>query len=303
MTLLAEAHFALGQTLFYAGAFNAARASYEQALALADREQHHVYRIVENPTVTGLYLLSHTLWYLGYPDQAVSRQQEAVTLAHDLARPHILVEALAFAAWLHVFRREPQTVQARAETAIALTTEHELPRWGLLAAHARGWVLAAQGDGEEVLARMHQNLAEVQALGDELGGSIWLAALADAYKKLGQEEKGLQIATKALERVSAFGDRAWEAELHRLQGELRLQQGPDNVAEAEVCFHKALDVASQQQAKSWELRAATSLARLWQQQGKTAEARDLLAPVYDWFTEGFDTADLKDAQALLAELS
>jgi len=135
-----------------------------------------------------------------------------------------------------------------------------------------------------------------------LGQSWFFAQLAEACGKSGHSEEGLLMLTKALALVDKNDERWCEAELHRLKGELLLQLSSDNHTEAEVCFHKALDVARSQQAKSWELRAATSQAKLWQRQGKRQEAYDLLVPVYGWFTEGFDTADLKDAKALLDEL-
>ncbi len=149
---------------------------------------------------------------------------------------------------------------------------------------------------------MRQGMAALRESGAEQLQSYLLGRLAEAYGIDGQVEKGLATLAEALDFVERTDERYYEAELYRLQGELLLQQSPDNAAEAAASFHRALDVSRHQEAKSWELRAATSLARLWQQQGKKAEARELLAPVYNWFTEGFDTEDLKDAQALLKEL-
>src|SRR5262249_49074702 len=141
-----------------------------------------------------------------------------------------------------------------------------------------------------------------RATGGEIGRPHWLALLAEAHGTLEQSYIGIKILSEALVHVERTGERYYEAAIHRLKGVLLLQQHSDNHAEAETCFHQAIAVAQNQQAKSWELRAATSLARLWQQQGKRQEAHNLLAPVYNWFTEGFDTADLKDAKALIEEL-
>ena len=166
----------------------------------------------------------------------------------------------------------------------------------------RGMALAAQGQSAEGLAQMRQGLAAVQATGTAVGMPGHLAQLAEAYGQMGQVDEGMHLLAEALAMVDTTGERQTEAELHRLHGELLLQAVPEAQA-AEACFQRALDVARGQQAKWWELRAAMSLARLWQRQGKGAAARELLAPVYGWFTEGFDTADLQDAKALLYELA
>ena len=166
-----------------------------------------------------------------------------------------------------------------------------------------GWALAQQGKAQEGIEQLHQGLIAFRATGAELSRPYWLALLAEAYGTTGEPEAGLTALAEALTLVDTTGERWYEPELYRLKGELLLQHSSDNQTEAETCFHHALDIARNQQAKSFELRAATSLARLWQQQGKRQEAHDLLAPVYNWFTEGFDTADLKDAKALLDELA
>ena len=169
----------------------------------------------------------------------------------------------------------------------------------------RGWALAAQGQGAEGAAQVRQGLAAHQATGSEQHRPYYLALLAEAYGSIGQTAEGLSLLAEALATVDRTGGRGWAAELHRLQGELLLAQAGKRpqVPEAEACLHQALDVARRQQAKSWELRAAMSLARLWQRQGKRQEAYDLLAPIYSWFTEGFDTADLQEAKALLEGLA
>jgi predicted ATPase len=163
--------------------------------------------------------------------------------------------------------------------------------------------LAAQGQNATGLAQMRQGLAAYRVTGSAVGMSGHLAQLAEAYMQVGQVDEGMHLLAEALAMVDTTGERHTEAELHRLHGELLLRQAVPDAPQAEACFQRALDVARHQQAKSWELRAATSLARLWQRQGKRAEARELLAPIYGWFTEGFDTADLRDAQTLLRALA
>lgn len=177
-----------------------------------------------------------------------------------------------------------------------------LSSWGLGRIY-RAWALAAQGREAAGISQIQEGLAALQDTGSQLDHSEYLGVLAEAYGKDQQVEEGLGTVAEGLAFVERTEERFCEAEVHRLKGELLLQQSPDNHQDAEACFQKAIDSARQQGAKSWELRAATSLARLWQSQGKQTEACDLLAPVYNWFTEGFDTADLKDAKALLEALS
>jgi len=172
----------------------------------------------------------------------------------------------------------------------------------VLGALHRGMALAAQGQGAEGIAQICQGLAALRATGTVSSMPIYLTHLAMAYGQVGQVDEGLYLLAEAMAVVDTTGERHYDAELHRLHGELLLQQPVPDASAAEACFQWSLDVARRQQAKSWELRAATSLARLWQQQGKRAEARELLAPIYGWFTEGFDTADLQEGKALLEEL-
>jgi predicted ATPase len=206
---------------------------------------------------------------------------------------------------LHQSRREPQAAHERAEALMALATEQRFAQQLAQATIMRGWALAAQGQGAEGTAQMRQGLAAHQATGTERLRPYHLALLAEAYASIGQTAEGLSLLAEALAAVDRTGERGWEAELHRLQGELLRAQARESqqVQEAEACLHQALDIARHQQAKSWELRAAMSLSRLWQQQGKRAEARELLAPIYGWFTEGFDTADLQEAKVLLEALA
>jgi predicted ATPase len=277
---------------------------------------------------------------LGYPEQAIERIHEALTLAkglahpailantlfsaawptlaRDLARPAILANTLFSAAWLHQYRREGPLAQERAEACLTLATEHGFALLVARGTMLRGRALAAQGQGEAGIAQLLQGLAACRAAGSEVGRTNYLAFLAEAYGNVGQAAAGLNTLDEALAWAHTTGERCYEAELYRLQGELLLQSGDQGLesgvltpdaglqtrdAEAEVCFHQALDIARRQQAKSLELRAAMSRSRLWQRQGKDAEARALLAPIYGWFTEGFNTADLREAKALLDTLA
>jgi len=165
-----------------------------------------------------------------------------------------------------------------------------------------GWALTVQGQEGEGMAQMHHGLTAWRAMGIEAGLPYWLAMLAEAYGSTGHVGAGRGVLAEALTLVGTTEERWWEADLHRLTGELLLAQSTENAADVEACFHQALDIARRQAAKALELRAAVSLSRLWQQQGKRAEAYELLAPIYGWFTEGFDTADLQEAKALLEAL-
>ena len=261
--------------------------------------------------------MAWVLWQLGYPEQALKRSHEALSLAQELSHPFSLALALNFAAMLHQSRREGQVVQERAEATIALCSEQGFPLFLAMGTMLQGWTLAEQGQVEEGIAQIREGLAAYQATGAEMWRPYFLALLAEMQGKVEQAEEGLRVVEEALAIVERTEERVYEAELHRLKGELLLAQeskkqkpvlslvegAKGKNEEVEECFHQAIKVARKQSAKSLELRAATSLSRLWQQQGKGEEARDLLAPVYNWFTEGFDTADLKDVKALLHELS
>ncbi len=207
-----------------------------------------------------------------------------------------------FAGILHLFRHEGQATQERAEATIALSTEHGFAWWLAWGTMLQGWALAAQGQVEAGIDQMSQGLSAARATGGVNITTLMLASLAEAHGKSGQIDAGRRVLAEALALVDTTEERFWEAEIHRLKGELLLAQSLDNQAVSADCFHLALDIARSQQAKSLQLRAAISLSRLWQQQGKPKEAGDLLAPVYNGFTEGFDTADLQEAKILLDKL-
>jgi predicted ATPase len=247
---------------------------------------------------------AYTLWLLGYPDQALVRSHEAVTLAQQVAYPFSLCQTLGILAQFHQFRREVPAVQEHAEASMHLAMEKGFSLQTVRGAFWRGWALAQQaGQAQEGIEQLTQGLIAFRATGAEMARPYYLALLAEAHGTMGQPVEGLVTLTEALALVDTTGERWYEPELHRLKGVLLLQQSSSNQTGAESCFQQAIAIAQDQQAKSLELRAATSLAKLWQQQGKRQEAHDLLAPVYNWFTEGFDTADLKDAKALLDALA
>jgi predicted ATPase len=247
--------------------------------------------------------MSHTLWGLGYPEQAVQRSCEALALAREVHHPLSLALTQAYAAMLHQFRQEPHAASTHADMALALCTEHSMAYYLAWATIIQGWAMAAQHRREEGLIQMQQGLTAFQATGGRLRLPYYLALLAEAYGHSGQVAKGLQLLEKACVDMQHTGEHFWEAEQYRLQAELLLAHSTAHQTTAAASLHQALEVARRQQAKSLELRAATSLARLWQSQGKRREAYDLLAPVYGWFTEGFDTADLKHAAVLLDALA
>jgi len=292
---------------YWLGEFVSARAHLQQVIRLYNPQQHHLLALVYGVDFGVVFSpTAFTLWYLGYSEQALGSSCKAITLAQELSHPHSLALVLHYATWLYQYRREEQATQERAEELIALSSEQELPfllAWGTM---YRGWALAQQGQEEEGIAQIRQGLAASRAMGAGVGVPYWLALLAELYGKVGQIEEGLPLLAEALTVLDKTGERFYEAELYRLKGELTLQSNVQSlesrVKEAEACFLQAIEVTKKQQAKSLELRAATSLARLWHHQGKRAEAHKLLSEVYNWFTEGFDTKDLQEAKALLDEL-
>jgi predicted ATPase len=292
-------------TWFYLGGLPAARQHLEAGIAryTPDQRRAPAFRMGPDPGVVCRAYAARTLWALGYPAQALSRLHEALALAHALAHPYSLAQARCFAAYVYQYRRDVPAVHEHAEAAVALSTAQGFPFWAAVGTILRGWALALQGQGEAGLAQVRQGIAAERATGGALVVPYYCTLLADVADRLGQPADGLQALAEAHTLVEQHEERCWEAEVYRLRGVLLLRQTGTPPAEAETWLQRALDVARRQEAKSLELRAAMSLSRLWQQQGKRDEARELLAPVYGWFTEGFDTVDLQEAKALLEELS
>ncbi|RLC60629.1 MAG: hypothetical protein DRI80_10610 [Chloroflexota bacterium] len=303
---LALAHAALGISLLYLGEFTRSRLHLEQALAGYDPQRHHslVIPVGQDMKVTSLSYLSWILWFLGYPDQALRRAREAITLARELDHPYSLGFALGIAGCVtHLRCGKYDVALAEAETLLRLWNEQGFAlyrAWGMC---VKGRALTEQGWMEEGIANLREGVAACKSVGIIASHTQQLANFAEACKNAGQIEEGLSAVAEALALVEETGERHFEAELYLLRGELMLMMGDDNQAEAENCLRHAIEIARRQQAKSWELRAVTALCCLWQKQGQREKARKLLASTYGWFTEGFDTLDLRKAKTLLEELT
>jgi DNA-binding winged helix-turn-helix (wHTH) protein/predicted ATPase len=298
-----EAHEALGITLYYLGDYAAAWWHLAQGIALTDPAVQRALALRHGvaPGVGGLATAANTLWCLGYPAQAVRRSQEALVLAQELDHPYSLAYAQNWAAVLHHRRRDVPAVQAQAEALLALATAQGFSVYAGWGIYWRGWALAMQGQGTAGLTQMQQGLEAIFAT-QTLIQPLCLLLLAEATGHVGQVVEGLRLLAEALGVFEASGRGDLLAEAYRLQGEFLLRQAVPEVAKAEACLQQALAIARRQEAKAWELRVATSLAQLWQRQGKRAEAYHLLDVVYGWFTEGCDTAELQEARALLDAL-
>jgi len=318
--LLLEAYWIRGCIWFTLGDLPAAQADLEQGSALYDTTQHSAHSLLygQDPGVSCKAFAAAAAWFLGLAEQALKRSEAAFALATKLSHPFTLVIALSWEAVIHQLRREAHAAQEKAEAVISLSAKEGFAfflAWGTL---LRGWALAEQGQGKEGIAQMHQGLTALRGTGAETFRSYFLTLLAQAYEREGLIAEGLGTLDEALTIMDKNGERLYEAELYRLKGELTFKKfgvrssesggpntqplTPSTQAEAETCFLKAIEIARRRSAKSLELRAAMSLARLWQSQGKKTEAHKLLAEVYGWFTEGFDTKDLQEAKALLAKL-
>ena len=301
----AQAHHALGFTLLYLGELTAARVHLEQAVTFADRTVEDASTLQSGiaPGVTERNVLAQALWSLGYPDQSLQWSLEVRAKVQELEHSLSLATALFFAARIHNLRREMPAVLEQSTELVRFATDQGFGTWIACGNFMHGVAQVTQGKVEVSLDQMRQSLIDVLGTGSEIFRVPFLIMLADACYKAGQGEEGLAILVEAMAAMEESGRSDEQAEAYRLQGELLLLDDTIDGSEAEDHFQQALEIARRQEAKSFELRAATSLARLWQQQGKQAVAQELLAPVYEWFTEGFDTADLKDAKRLLDELS
>jgi len=303
-TLGPAAHWTLGVTFVHTGELETARLHLGQMIAFYDPQRHHPLTFLygTDPGVACRSWDAWALWMLGYPDQALVKSLEARNLAETLSHPFSLAFALFTGAGHHIFRRDSQTAETWADATVVLSTRHGFPFHLALGTIWHGWALAAQGQAAEGIAEMRQGLAAIRATGAGIGQPQNMGLLAEVLGKAGQVQEGLTMLAEALTAARESGERYYEAELYRLKGELLLMQGADET-DAQACFRQAIAVARDQQAKSWELRATMSLSRLLHRQGKSEEARQMLAEVYGWFTEGFDTPDLNEARVLLEALS
>jgi predicted ATPase len=318
--LFLAAHTTLGGILFLRGEIAAAHVHLVQGNALYVPAYHRSL-VLHYSFDLGMWACCYaalSLWLQGAPEQALAQMHEAYTLVQELAHPYSLAFTLQHVMRLYQWQRDVPATLAWTETMMALSAEHGFGHFVSHGSVLHGWALHAQGQAEEGLDQMRQGLTAYLATGAAIWRPYFLAMLAEGYGQVGAIDEGLRVLAEALAAVQETGERVWEAELHRLKGELVLQawhqppvpedsmlHAPGHTlqtAEAEACFHQALAVARHQQARSLELRATMSLARLWQKEGKRAEARQLLEEVYGWFPEGFETADLQEARALLRVL-
>ncbi len=302
--LILEAHIALGMTLIQLSEVATAREHLENGLVLYDPRKHHTHALVygQDPGVFCLSYDAWALWFLGYPDQAVERINEALTVARQVGHIYSRVFALTFGARIHQCRGDELEVEKMAEETISTSREHGFAYYLAQGIMQRGWALTRQGKVDEGIAQLHEGLSALQATGAELSRPGSLIQLAEVYANAGLNCEALAVVSEAAHLVDQKGTRFWDAEMCRLKGLVLLALSKDNQAEAESCFRHALEIARHQQAKFFELRAAVNLSRLLQRKNKQSEARAVLAEIYGWFTEGYETADLQEARAILGKL-
>jgi predicted ATPase/class 3 adenylate cyclase len=299
-----QAHHAAWGTTTFLGEVTAAHDHVKQGLALYDAEKHRAHALLyggHDPGVCGYALGGLSLWLLGYPDQAARYAREAVMLAESLENAPSLAHALAFTALCHQLRRDAAAVFDCSNRLVTLARAHGMAQYGAAGSITRGWALAYQGQPEEGLAELRRGLDGYSATQVKAWSVYFRATLAEAYYRAGDAESGLRTVDQAFELSDQLGERFWQAGMLHFKGVMLMSLSTE--CDAEKCYRAALDIARRQRAKSIELRAATSLARLWHKQGRRRAARDLLAPVRGWFTEGFETADLTEASVLLDELN
>ncbi len=299
----AVSHLRVGMVLIFAGDLCRAVPHLEETTGFYDPEQHRSLALAvgQDVGVSAHAWAAWARWFLGYPDQALAHSQTALTLAESSEHPFSLCFAHYIAGLrLRLLRGELPQARRHLEAMRSLATAGHFVLYEAGATICGGWLLAEQGEVEAGIAQIHEGLAAWEQTGAEMDKPYHLGLLAEAYGRAGEVEQGLEQVVQALEIVDRSGERFYEAELYRLQGHLLAQSATFDEAKVEVCYRRAADVARLQSARVLELRAATSLAHLWHTQGKAEEARQVLTPVYDWFTEGFDTRDLRQAEAFLA---
>jgi predicted ATPase len=302
---LVMGHRTVASSLLYSGDYRAALAHAETATSLHRPDEHRdsAFRYGEDIGVSAFVQLCWALWHRGYPDQSVRAADRALSYSRQLGHAHTLCHAFCHTGRAAIFARDVATARARSSECVALASEHGFPLWAAFSWIFQGWADAQKGEATTGIARIRDGLAAAEATGARVATPFYLALLAEALALAGKIEEGLAVLDDALAKVAVSGEKGWGAEIHRLRGELTARLPRPAQAKAEDSFRTALAIAHEQGTRGYELRAATSLARLWREQGRRGEARDLLAPVYAWFTEGFDTADLKEARRLLDELA
>jgi class 3 adenylate cyclase/predicted ATPase len=298
-------HRILAHSLIYSGDYPAALAHAETAASLYRPDEHRdsAFRYGQDIGVSAFVMLSWALWHRGYPDQSARAADRALELSRQLGHAHTLAHALCLAGIAAVFARDVATAPAYANDCVAVASEHGFSLWAARGRSLQGWADAQKGEVATGIARIRDGLAAIEATGAHLTTPFYLTLLAEALAFAGKIKEGLAALDDALATAAVSGARGWDAEIHRLCGGLTGRLPHPDPAKAEESFRTALAIAREQGARGYELRAATSLARLWREQGRQGDARDLLAPVYGWFTEGFDTQDLKEAKMLLGQLA
>jgi class 3 adenylate cyclase/predicted ATPase len=297
-------HRLMGMSLMWTGDIAESRAHYDQAVVLYDPVEHRplATRFAVEPGVANLAARSHTLWHLGYPEAALADTEQALRHARKIGHAATLMYALQFTSLPHIWCGNCATANAQSDECVALADEKGALLWKVLGMLVRGWLFAQLGKASDAVQIITAGLSASRSTGSTVFMPLWLSSLTRAYAELGQFDDARRCIGEALRAIETTKEKWCEAEIYRIAGEIALLSPEPDAAKAGAYFERALAVARAQQAKSWELRAATSMARLWRDQGKREEAHDLLAPVYGWFTEGFDTLDLKEARALLGEL-
>jgi predicted ATPase len=296
-------HRLVGTSLAWTGAIAEGRAHLDQAVALYDPSEHRTLAAARLGAQVSLFVRSTTLWLLGHPDAALADAHQALGDERATGRAITLMDALSWTSVLDILCGNYPTGNALVGELIALADQKDAFIFRAFGMSLQGWLFAQTGKASDAVRALTSGIAARRSVGVTAGVLFFTSYLARAYAELGQFDDAWRCIGEALVAIEATKERWWEAEVNRMAGEVALKSPKPDKAKAEAYFERALAVARQQQAKSWELRAAMSMARLWRAQGKGDEARDLLAPVYGWFTEGFDTLDLKEAKALLDELA
>lgn len=302
---LMAAHRVLGSKSFWCGELITSKSHFDKVLSLYDPQQHHKQAFIywTDQGIHGLSIMSGVLWLLGYPDQALSRSQEALSLARELSHSYSLAMVIVYNAFYHCFCQEVQKAKELSEELIELSIKQRFPIFLRLGTVISCWAMGMHRKDMESVSEMQQAIDDLWKVPFRHIRTLFLYLMSQLCTKARKTERGLAVLEEALQFADETGERVWEAELHRLKGEFLLDQSKDNQSSAELCFNNALKIAQELQAKSLELRAAMSMSRLWLSQGKKEDTRSLLSEIYRWFTEGFDTVDLKHAKELLNELS
>jgi predicted ATPase len=310
-------HLMIGVSTLGLGELSTAREHLEKGLALYDPEQQRAVAIAfgDDPGVSCLAELAMALWFLGYPDQALKRARQGLESAARTDIPYSTAFALTYLVWSRLLRRELHSCREQIDAAVKIATEHGFRHWVAQATAVRGWVLADAGEIEAGIEQIREGVATYSAIGAEVIRPWHLARMAEAYGQLGKMADARAVLDEAVASMGRREERLYEAELHRLRGDLALGSlgrrptadrgavSDRDLAEAEDCFQRAIELARRQGAKSLELRAVSSLARLWERRNKRVAARRRLGEIYRWFDEGFETGDLREARALLARLA